>query len=90
MGAARAAEDLGQTIRLATPVSSSIVTNTTALVLLDQHNTGDRQRPVDRQMGGVGGDNQVARIAARRRMADVVVILRAALSPAPNLTRFAR
>jgi hypothetical protein len=43
---------------LAIPVSSSIVTNTTTLVLLDQHNTDDRQRPVDRQVGGVGGDNQ--------------------------------
>jgi hypothetical protein len=37
-----AAEDLGQTIRLATPVSFSIVTNTMALVLLDQHNHRDR------------------------------------------------
>src|SRR5690242_14413912 len=32
----------GQTIRLAIPVSHSIVTNTMALVLLDQHNTDDR------------------------------------------------
>jgi hypothetical protein len=32
----------GQTIRLAIPVSSSIVTNTAALVLLDQHNADDR------------------------------------------------
>jgi hypothetical protein len=26
--------------------------NTTALVLLDQHNTNHRQLPIDRQMGG--------------------------------------
>jgi hypothetical protein len=32
----------GQKIRLAIPVSPSIVTNTAALVLLDQHNTDDR------------------------------------------------
>jgi hypothetical protein len=49
------------------PVSSSIVTNTTALVLLDQHNTDDRQRPVNRQVGGVGGDNQTKRRHASQR-----------------------
>jgi hypothetical protein len=48
MGAAGAAEDLGPDMRLVIPVSFSIVTNTTALVLPDWDNTDDRQRPVDR------------------------------------------
>jgi hypothetical protein len=54
----------GQTIRLATPVSSSMVTKTTPLTLpalLDQHDPGDREPPVDWQMSEVfGGDQALA------------------------------
>jgi len=52
----------GQTIRLAIPVSSSTVMKTTPFALPgalpDQHDPGDRQPPVDRQMGEVGGGDQ--------------------------------